>query len=73
MKPAQIGKVFFAKGGHLFPVTPLVDNIPKNFLFSREKKLGKKMAKMGLSKKSSKKQKRNSLAIACRLVLRRFV
>ena len=58
MKPAQIGKVFFAKGGHLFPVTPLVDNIPKNFLFSREKKLGKKLAKMVLSKKSSKKTKK---------------
>ena len=59
MKAAYIGKVFFAKGGHLFPVTPIVESFPKNFAFSRKKSSTKRsniLATKSLqSKKKSKK------------------
>ena len=38
MKPVSIGKVFFAKEGYLFPVTPIKGSLPKNFRFSRDDK-----------------------------------
>jgi len=56
MKAAYIGKVFFAKGGHLFPVTPIVENFPKNFAFSRKKSLPKKPAVLATKSLQSKKK-----------------
>jgi len=55
MKPATIGKVFFAKGGHLFPVTPIVDNFPRNFPFSTDRKAVKK-TKIAITKNKNKKK-----------------
>lgn len=54
MKPAIVGKVFFAKGGHLFPVTPIVNNFPRNFPFSTKRSTRKK-PKILLAKNKKKK------------------
>ena len=57
MKPVTIGKVFFAKEGYLFPVTPIKLSLPKNFRYSREDKKNSTLKKAKAVTKKIKRKK----------------
>ena len=57
MRPARIGKVYFVRGGDLFPVSPMIVNLPRG-LFSSDR--SNKMTKSKLRAANNKKKIRKS-------------
>mgnify|MGYP001337522706 CR=1 FL=1 len=55
MKPAIVGKVYFVRGGDLFPVSPIITNLPKgSFSNDRDKNSNKSKLRAATKKKKIK-------------------